>query len=152
MNMLARSNTNQNTGVSAPVTFNDLVKAMFGQLPEMNAGWFHEHSKSALQVEVHDKDVTVKLPFAGCTAKDFQVEIVGDFLTVKATRSTEKKDEKEKHYICRERSVESYEESVRLPVMVKGAETKAKYADGVLTLTVPREEESARKPRAIKVQ
>jgi len=152
MNMLAKSNTNQNTGVTAPVTFNDLMKAMFGQLPEWNAGWFREHSKSSLQVEVHDKDVSVKLPFAGCAAKDFQVEIVGDFLTVKVTRSAEKKDEKEKHYICRERSVESYEESIRLPVMVKGSETKAKYADGILMLTIPREEKNVKQSRNIKVK
>ena len=40
----------------------------------------------------------------------------------------------------RERSFDSYEETVRLPVKVKGAETKAKCADGVLTVTLPRED------------
>lgn len=152
MNMLAKSNTNQNTGVSAPVTFNDLVRAMFGHFPELSSSWFREHAKSSLQVEVHDKEVSVKLPFAGCTAKDFQVEIVGDFLTVKAKHSSEKKDEKEKHYICHERSVEEYEESVRLPVMVKGSEAKAQYADGVLTLTIPRAAESAKSSRVVQVK
>ena len=100
-----------------------------------------------LDFEVADDQVVVKLPYPGCRAADFSVEVVGDFLTVKVARR-EAADEHghpdcqdgkcDCRYICRERSFEEYEESVKLPVMVRGAEAKAKYEDGILTITIPR--------------
>ena len=139
MNMLAKHNANS-AAAGMPVSFNDLMKSFFGHYPE----WKGQ--------QPHDKDVSVKLPFPGCTPKDFEVEVIGDFLTVKAQHSAQNEEsENGRHYICRERSMESYQESVRLPVTVKGSETKAKYQDGVLTLTIPRETENAKTSRTIKV-
>lgn len=151
MNMLAKHNANL-AAAGMPVSFNDLMKSFFGHYPEWNSAWLAERNQTGLQIEVHDKDVSVKLPFPGCTPKDFEVEVIGDFLTVKAQHSTQNNEsENGRHYICRERSMESYQESVHLPVTVKGSETKAKYLDGVLTLTIPRETENAKTSRTIKV-
>ena len=63
----------------------------------------------------------------------------------------EPKDENA-HYLRRERSYEEYEESVKLPVRVKGGETKAEYVDGVLTVTLPREEEAQPRTHVVKVK
>ena len=67
------------------------------------------------------------------------MEVLGDYLTVKIARNSESVPEEGRHYIRRERSFESYEETVRIPVKVRGTEAKAKCADGVLTITLPRE-------------
>lgn len=150
--MLTKHNANQ-VAAGMPAALNDLVKAFFGHFPEWNSAWLAENQAAGMEVEVHDHDVTVKLPFPGCSPKDFEIEVVGDFLTVKAQRNaTSSHDGYEtKHFICRERSTASYEESIRLPVMVRGSNTKAKYVDGVLTLTIPRATNDGKRSKVIKV-
>lgn len=131
-------------------SFHDLVKAFFRNYPEWNTMWTDEGPGKGLKMKVREKDVRVILPFPGVSAKDFDVEVVGDTLTIHASRSQENSDES-KQYLCRERSTESFQESVRLPVQVNGAETKAKYEDGVLTLLIPREGIEAKATKQIKV-
>ena len=132
-------------------SFHDLMKAFFNHYPEWNNTlWPDDSRSSGMKVKIREKDVRVTLPFPGVTAKDFEVEVVGDTLTVRAHRSQENKDEG-KHYLCRERSTESYQESIRLPVRVNGPDTKAKYEDGVLTLLIPREDAAAGNAKTIKV-
>lgn len=135
-NMMLRQNFN-------PV--HELMKDFFGQFPELNQFYQMRNGCSRLQVKVHDNAVCVKLPFPGCTPKDFEVEVVGDYLTVRAHRTQDGNEVKGKNYICRERSTESCQESVRLPVKVLGSETKAKYTDGILILNIPRDNEAAKK-------
>ena len=59
---------------------------------------------------------------------------------------------KEKKYISRERCCHEFSESIRLPVPVKGQEATAKYADGVLTVIMPRYEEKHPEVHCISVQ
>ena len=131
-------------------SFHDLMKAFFRNYPDWNTMWTDEGPGKGLKVKVREKDVRVVLPFPGVSAKDFDVEVVGDTLTIHASRSQETSDEN-KQYLCRERSTESFQESVRLPVRVNGADTKAKYEDGVLTLLIPREGVEAKASKQIKV-
>ena len=131
-------------------SFHELMKAFFNQqYPEWNTMWSDE-GRSGMKVKIREKDVRVTLPFPGVTAKDFEVEVVGDTLTVRAHRTQENQDE-QKQYLCRERSTESYQESLRLPVRVNGPATKAKYEDGVLTLLIPREDAEAGNSKMIQV-
>ena len=131
-------------------SFHDLVLAFFRNYPEWNTMWVDESRMNGLKVKIHEKDVRVTLPFPGVTAKDFEVEVVGDTLTVRANRKQEASDE-QKQYLCRERSTESFQESIRLPVRVNGSETRAKYQDGVLSLSIPREGCDAKTSKQIKV-
>ena len=131
-------------------SFHDLVRAFFRNYPEWNGMWTDENRMNGLKVKIHEKDVCVTLPFPGVTAKDFEIEVVGDTLTVRANRKQEASDE-QKQYLCRERSTESFQESIRLPVRVNGSETRAKYQDGVLSLMIPREGCDAKTSKQIKV-
>ena len=131
-------------------SFHDLMKAFFRSYPEWNTMWSDEGPGKGMKVKVREKDVRVTLPFPGVSAKDFEIEVVGDMLSVRANRTKENTDDS-KQYLCRERSTESFQESVRLPVRVNGAETSAKYIDGVLTLLIPREGIEAQASKQIKV-
>ena len=131
-------------------SFHDLVRAFFRNYPAWNNGWSEDCRINDLKVKIHEKDVRVTLPFPGVTAKDFEIEVVGDTLTVRANRKQESADE-QKQYLCRERSTESFQESIRLPVRVNGSETKAKYQDGVLSLMIPREGCDPKSSKQIKV-
>ena len=131
-------------------SFHDLVKAFFRQYPDWNTIWTGDSHTNGMKVKIREKDVRVTLPFPGVSAKDFEVEVVGDTLTVRAHRQQENSSES-KQYLCRERSTESFQESIRLPIRVNGADTKAKYEDGVLTLLIPREDAEAKGSKLIQV-
>ena len=131
-------------------SFHELMKAFFDHDPEWNAMWPYESRRGGMKVKIREKDVRVTLPFPGVTARDFEVEVVSDTLTVRAHRAQDASHE-QKRYLCRERSTESYQESLRLPVRVNGPETKARYEDGVLTVLIPRQDAEARNPKMIQV-
>lgn len=131
-------------------SFHDLMKAFFRNYPDWNSVWTDDVPGKGMKIKVREKDVRVTLPFPGVSAKDFDVEVVGDTLSVRANRTQDSSDDN-KQYLCRERSTESFQESVRLPVRVNGSETTAKYVDGVLTLLIPRDDPEARGSKQIKV-
>ena len=144
MNVLVKNGNNSaSLDLSLPPMEN-LARAFFDRFADfglMHGGAFD----SKLEVEVTADEAVVKYPCPGCRATDFEVEIVGDFLTVRVEREEkDEADDEDKHYIFRERSFASCEESVKLPVQVNGAAAKAGYVDGVLTLHIPRRE--AEKP------
>ena len=154
MNMLTKSRNPRclNSDCST-MPFEELVKSVFNYFPGFRSDLvFGGHINSKLEVEVKDKNVEVKFPCPGRCKDDFEIEVVGDFLTVKAVKCCKNaEDEEIKHYVIRERVCETYEESVKLPVAVKGAETKAKYVHGVLEITIPRIEEEKPHTHVVKI-
>ena len=79
--------------------------------------------------------VTADLP--GYDREDIDVQLAGETLTVSADR-TEEREDRDGRYIRRERSRGSVSRSVRLPDPVDEDGTEATYADGVLTVRLPK--------------
>ena len=153
MNMMTRWNANDGLLPTALGGLNDLFRSVFDQVAEFGPEWMSDRiGGKLLDLDVGDKEVSVTLPLPGCNGDEIEVEMLGDILTIRAERCEEKKDDKDKHYLRRERSTMAYEESVKLPVRVIGDEAKAKYENGVLTVTLPREEKAADKAHTVKVQ
>ena len=117
----------------------DLLNEMFGQMNDFTPEFLNTPHRRRLELEVGKENVTASLAAPGSKPEDISVEVLGDYLTVKIARNSESVPEEGRHYIRRERSFESYEETVRIPVKVRGTEAKAKCDDGVLTITLPRE-------------
>ncbi|MBE6400382.1 MAG: Hsp20/alpha crystallin family protein [Lentisphaerae bacterium] len=132
----------------------ELVRSMFGRMIEPGAGLLRSSVfDSRWETEVGDKDVTVKISCPGCRNSDFDVEISGDFLNFKVRHSEDKKTEcASRHYVFRERSCAEYSECIKLPVPVCGADSKAKYADGVVTVTIPRDLHKEEHRKAVKIK
>ena len=141
MNMLAKNRNPRGLNFELSTQpFEEMVKSMFSYFPGFRSELvFGGQINTKLDVAVKDKYVEVKFPCPGRCKEDFEIEVVGDFLTVKVVDCGKHKEECEgKRYVIRERTCETYEESVKLPVQVKGAETRAKYVHGVLEITIPR--------------
>ena len=88
----------------------------------------------------------------GFEKKDISVGLDGDYLTIKAERHSEHedKDKKDKYVRC-ERSYGSYQRSFD----VTGIDTEkisAKYENGVLSLSMPRREETAPAQRLLDIE
>ncbi len=101
-----------------------------------------------LNVEDNDDNIVVKVALPGMKSDEIHVEVVSDFLNVKASRERNEDPDAENR-LYSERRFERYEEKFKLPCKVKGGETKAAYTNGVLVITMPKDE--IEKPVSIKV-
>lgn len=95
------------------------------------------------------KEFKVELAAPGMERKDFVVEVENDTLTISAEKEEETKEGKG-DYSRREYSFNSFSRSFALPENVKAANIDARYVNGVLTISVPKLQETPVKP-AVKV-
>jgi len=110
---------------------------------------FAEAWLPALDVSETGDKVTVKAEVPGMEAKDIEISMVGDTLTIKGEKKAEK-EEKEESYHLVERSYGSFVRSIRMPAPVNADKIEASYKNGVLTVTCPKKEEV--KPKAIEIK
>jgi HSP20 family protein len=93
--------------------------------------------------------VTVKAELPGMEAKDIDIDISGDILTLRGEKKVEE-EKKEERFYCRERHYGSFQRSFRLPTEVQSDKADARFQNGVLTIDVPKSEESEKKKIEIK--
>lgn len=131
----------------------ELIRSFFGKFIEPGSGLLRSSVfDSRWETEVKDKEVKVRIACPGCRKCDFDLEIVGDILNFKMHQNKDCQDKScNRRYIFRERSFAEYEESIKMPVPVKGAEAQAKYKHGVIEVIIPRDLEKNDRARAIKV-
>ena len=103
----------------------------------------------AVDVTETAEAIVVKAEVPGMDAKDINISITGDVLTIKGEKKSER-EEKEENYHIVERSYGSFSRSLALPGAVKVDKIEAKYDKGVLTVTCPKKEEV--KPKAIEIK
>jgi HSP20 family protein len=103
----------------------------------------------ALDVFETTDSVVVETAVAGVKPEEIEITITGDLLTIKGETRAEEKVEKA-NYIRQERRYGAFQRSVQLPGSLVTDKAEATFEDGVLTLTIPKSEES--KPKTIKVE
>ncbi len=98
-----------------------------------------------------DEGLVVQLSLPGVAPEDVNVTVTGDTLTIRGEFRTEEADAT-RQYLLRERAhgTGRFSRSVLLPRDVVGAKAEATFRNGVLTLTVPRAEES--RPKQVQVK
>ena len=93
--------------------------------------------------------VHAELP--GFTREDVDVQVTNEGMTIHAKKE-EKKEEKQKNYIHRERAYSSFERSIAFPEEVDAARASGNMKEGVLELKIPKKEQKPdRKPRKIDI-
>lgn len=97
--------------------------------------------------ETEDRYV-LRMDMPGLTKKDIKIELRDDVLTVSGERKTEHEEKKENFHRV-ERSYGRFFRSFTLPQAGDTAKVKARMKEGVLTIEVPKREES--KPRRIEI-
>ncbi|MEJ2070969.1 MAG: Hsp20/alpha crystallin family protein [Syntrophobacterales bacterium] len=98
--------------------------------------------------ETGDK-ITVKAEIPGMEAKDIEISMVGDTLTIKGEKKAET-EEKDENYHMVERTYGSFSRAMKLPAVVDAEKVEATYKNGVLTVVLPKMEEV--KPKAIEIK
>ncbi len=92
----------------------------------------------------------IKADMPGLDKKDIKVEVENGVLTISGEKKEEKVEQEKNRYYHLERTYGSFCRSFRLPDNVSSENVDAKYANGVLELTLKKIE--AAKPKSIEVK
>jgi HSP20 family protein len=129
-----------------PTTFSTMIDRFFNESLARTGG-----STFSPRVDVIESEAAYEVHVAvpGMNKEDFKVEINDNFLTVSGERkfTNEKKD---KNYHSVETQYGSFSRSFTLPENADGAKINAKYNNGILELTIPKDEKKVLK-QTIKV-
>lgn len=109
----------------------------------------HEWMSSIDLTDTKDK-LVVKAELPGLEAKDVELTITDDILAIKGEKK-EEKEEKDEHHFFVERYTGTFERRIKLPALVKTDTVDAKFDKGVLTISLPKSEETKKKEIKIKV-
>ena len=112
-------------------------------------GWFEEY-EGQLAIDAHQTPdaVVVKAPIAGVKPQDLEISVTDEILSVKGHRSQENAVE-QADYFCQECYWGAFSRTYVLPVPVDADKAQANLKDGILTITIPKQEKS--KTRVIKI-
>lgn len=102
-----------------------------------------------LNVAEKDESFELQMDIPGFAAKDIDVQVQGNSVTLSGTRE-EEKEEKGKTFHRIERSSGTFSRTVTLPCAVNEKEIAAEYTNGVLSVVLPKSEEA--RPKKISVK
>jgi HSP20 family protein len=128
----------------------DEINRMFEQFGKP-FGWAAEAGRYAPAMDIRETDEAyiVEADVPGLRRDDIQLEVADNVLTIKGERKDEKQ-EKEKNYHRVERHFGSFVRSVAIPGGIDSSKVSARFDSGVLTVTLPKPEQS--RPRRIEVK
>lgn len=103
----------------------------------------------AFDISENENEYVVKAELPGIDAKALDIQFTNGLLTVKGEKKEEKEDKGE-NYHCVERRYGSFHRSFRIPDHIHSDKIEASYKDGILTLTLPKDESSKTKKIEVK--
>ena len=92
-----------------------------------------------MDVVEQEDELLVRASIPGVKVEDIEVSIENRVLTIKAETKTDE-GQNAGGYLVRERRSGSFHRSLRLPETVDADQAKTNYADGVLTVKLPKAE------------
>ena len=110
-----------------------------------DGGW----SAPAIDMYQTNDEVVIKAALPGFNADEVQINVTGDVLTLRGEMKHEE-EQKERSWHIREHRWSSFERSVALPTDVVADKANADFANGILTVTLPKAEKV--KPKTITVK
>jgi HSP20 family protein len=88
----------------------------------------------------------VEMAAPGFSKNDFKIELNNDLLTISSEKQVNNETKEGERFTKREFSYQSFSRSFTLPETVENEKIKAKYADGILKIMIPKKEEAKPKP------
>ena len=103
----------------------------------------------ALDMYETENEYVIRLDVAGIDPQDIEVRLVGNTLTIKGEITGENAPEG-KNYIWRERRFGQFMRALEVPRGADASNVAAEFENGILTLIVPKLEET--KPKSIQIK
>ncbi|MFM6924871.1 MAG: Hsp20/alpha crystallin family protein [Ferruginibacter sp.] len=126
-------------GVGMPFAFDDFFKPWNewfdgGMLPR-------SINMPAVNITENKDEFQVSMAVPGMKKDDFRIDVDGNMLTI-SSKKEESKEEKDKKFTRKEYNYSSFSRSFTLPEEINKEKIEARYDDGVLKITLPRNEEA----------
>ena len=90
-----------------------------------------------IELKEKDDEIVVSAELPGLQEKDIEVTLTDNVLSVRGEKKLEK-SEKEEGYVYSERSYGSFERRIPIDAEVLSEKVTAQFADGILTVTLPK--------------
>ena len=122
-----------------PMLFSDPFEDMFNRMMRP-ARWEADTRAPQIKLDVSETDAayTVKAEVPGVKKEDIHVSIEGNRVSISAETKTEKEEKEGEKVLRSERYFGKVARSFTLAHEIDEAKADAKYADGVLELTLPK--------------
>ena len=96
----------------------------------------------AVNIIEEDKQFVIEMAAPGLSKEDFKINLDKQVLTI-AKEAREEQDEMKPNYAVREFAYHSFSRSFRLPKYILADKIKADYKDGILRISLPKDEKVA---------
>lgn len=130
-------------------TLHDLEDMFERFWSEGGDGWGTQLLAPAVDMIETDKSIDLRMDLPGVNAKEIDIQVNGNQLTVSGERKVEK-EENGKTYHRMERCVGRFSRSMTLPCNVQDDKVDAKYQDGVLRINLPKSPEATTRHISVK--
>lgn len=104
-----------------------------------------------VDIEETDKEIVVKADLPGVNAKDLEITVANDVLTLKGEKK-EFREEKKKNFHRTERFVGNFYRAIELPPGTDAEKIVAESTNGVITVRIPKKPEVMAKKVQIKAK
>lgn len=119
-----------------PITFSNLIDRFLDDSMQRSA-----YSSFVPKVDIIENEASFELhvEVPGMNKEDFNIEVKDNYLTVSGERKF-RSEKNEKDFQSIETRYGSFSRSFALPDNIQGDKINAKYVNGILELTIPKDE------------
>jgi len=129
----------------------DFDKEFSKALAPTERALYGKHAKNLMKTDVRETDDSyeVDMDLPGFKKDEIKLELENGYLTISAAKGLDKdeKDKKTGKYIRRERYAGNLSRSFYVGENVKQEDFKASFKNGILRITVPKEEKKAKEEK-----
>ncbi len=122
--------------------FDDFDRAFFRDFPQPDRALYGKNAARMMKTDVKETDegyeLDVELP--GFKKEEIKLELNSGYLTISTEKSLEKKEENKGKVLRQERYSGTMQRSFYVGGSITEEDIKAKYENGVLSLTIPKKE------------
>ena len=112
--------------------------------------------RPAIEVIQNKDNYKVKVQLPGIKKDNIDVEIDNDFMTICAEtheeKEEDKQDENNKRYHTSEFRYGKYQRTISFDQPIKSDEAQAEYKDGILTITIPKQNIETKEPKKLEIK
>ncbi|MBD5402124.1 Hsp20/alpha crystallin family protein [bacterium] len=112
--------------------------------------------RPAVEVIQNKENYKVKVQLPGVNKDDIEVVLDNDFMTISAVTREEKEEKQEDEHNARYHTSEfrygKYQRTISFDQPIKSEDSKAVYKNGVLCITVPKQNIEASKPKKLDIE
>ncbi|QOI98738.1 MAG: Hsp20/alpha crystallin family protein [Flammeovirgaceae bacterium] len=138
---LIRYNTTLNDFV--PTSFSNLIDRFFNDTLTRSGGSSYSFVPR-VDIMENDKAYQIHVAVPGMNKEDFKIDLNENYMTISGERKfTQEKNENNFHSI--ETQYGTFSRSFSLPENINSAKISAKYVNGILEITVPKDEKKTLK-------